>query len=255
MSLRIYTEPVEAFEEIKRDLKEMGIKVYPKTMQDKKIEGNEEYATMELQNYSYSILNADSKLVPEVSQPWAEAEFEERIQPRRDFSSDACCKCPIWGREEESPENCLIAINPGKAYQLRPEVWEEFLHNGRFAYTYNERLQFKDQLRKIIDHIKVDPDSRQLWLSIWNPSIDVDNIGGSQRVPCSLGYGFQVRNGKLNLHYVMRSADFATHFKNDVYLAMRMMEYVSQQTGYPVGDFVHTIFSLHIYLKDVQDVF
>ena len=53
----------------------------------------------------------------------------------------------------------------------------------------------------------------------------------------------------------MRSCDFSTHFANDVYLAIKLLEYVAELTGYEVGNFTHTIFSLHIYKKDLKGVF
>ena len=65
----------EGYEEIKRDLAEMGIIVKPKSMQDKVIEGIEKYTTKELQNYSYTIINAKSKEVTGVNQPWADKEL------------------------------------------------------------------------------------------------------------------------------------------------------------------------------------
>lgn len=231
--MRIYMNAEEAFEEIKRDLAEMGIWVRPKTMQDKIVEGDVNYETTELQNYCYTILNANSAHVPGVDQPWADAEFEERIH---------------------NPENGPF-INPGKAWKLRSEVWGEFMHNGKLGYTYNELIWNNDQFTKIVNRLKEDPDSRQLWISLWDPTRDPDLLGGVSRVPCSLGYGLQVRNGKLNLHYVMRSCDFSTHFSNDVYLAIKMLEYIAQLTNYPVGNFTHTLFSLHVYRKDLKNVF
>ena len=45
--MRLYVKAEEAFEEIKRDLAEMGIWVRPKTMQDNIIEGNSDYETKE----------------------------------------------------------------------------------------------------------------------------------------------------------------------------------------------------------------
>lgn len=233
----------EAQEEIKRDLAEMGIEVRPKTMQDKVIEGNEEYFTKELQNYSYTILDVKSNMITGVSQPWADAEFEERVYDP-------------WNRDEVgggtySPD----FVNPGTAWETRKEVWTEFMHDGRMAYTYNERFWNNDQLRKIIDRLKEDHDSRQLWLSVWDPCIDPDNLGGVSRVPCSLGYNFQFRDGKLNIHYVMRSCDFSTHFRNDVYLAIKLLEYVAKEAGLEVGNFTHSMFSLHVYKKDIEKVF
>ena len=231
--MRLYVKADEAFEEIKRDLAEMGIWVRPKTMQDKNIEGNPEYETTELQNYCYTILNAKSSEIPNVTQPWADAELQERIT---------------------KPENGQF-INPGEAWKLRENIWGEFFHNGKFGYSYNELIWNNDQFTKIVNRLKEDPDSRQLWISLWDPERDPDLLGGVSRVPCSLGYAFQVREGKLNMHYVMRSCDFSTHFANDVYLAIKLLEYVAELTGYEVGNFTHTIFSLHVYRKDLKEVF
>lgn len=240
--MRIYVNAEEMIEETKRDLAEMGIVVRPATMQDKYIKGNPDYETRELQNYSYCLLDAKSQDIPGVIQPWADAEFEERVTDP-------------WERDELGYPLHATYLNPGKAWELRKEVWTEYLHEGKMAYTYNELIWNNDQVTKIINRLKEDPDSRQLWISLWNPDKDPDFLGGISRVPCSLGYGLQVRDGKLNLHYVMRSCDFATHFRNDVYLAIKFLEWVAEKTGYPVGSFTHTIFSLHVYNKDIEGVF
>lgn len=236
--MRIYMDWAEAYEEIKRDLAEMGIEVKPKTMQDKNIEGNPDYETKELQNYCYTILNAKSDDVVGVIQPWADEEFKERIFDPYKF-------------DEDNPE----FINPGKAWETRSDVWTEYMHNGKMAYTYNERIWRNDQLTKISKRLKEDHDSRQLWLSIWDPNEDTDKLGGISRVPCSLGYNFQYRDGKLNIHYIMRSCDFNTHFINDVYLGIKLLEYVAKECGMEVGSFTHTMFSLHVYKKDIKNVF
>lgn len=240
--MRIYINAEEMIEETKRDLAEMGIVVRPATMQDKYIKGNPDYETRELQNYSYCLLDAKSQDIPGVIQPWADAEFLERV-------TDPFLRAPDGKLSEPH------FPNPGKAWELRKEVWTEYLHEGKMAYTYNELIWNNDQVTKVINRLKEDPDSRQLWISLWNPDKDPDFLGGVSRVPCSLGYGLQVRDGKLNLHYVMRSCDFATHFRNDVYLAIKFLEWVAEKTGYPVGSFTHTIFSLHVYNKDVEGVF
>lgn len=243
--MRIYMDATEMVEEVKRDLKEMGIDVFPKTMQDKIIEGNPDYFTKELQNYSYCLLNARSDDIPDVSQPWADEEFLERVTDP-------------WERDSRGVKIQPLAphfINPGQAWMLRQEIWTDYLHDGKMAYTYNELLWNNDQVTKVLSRLVRDSDSRQLWISLWDPTRDPDLLGGISRVPCSLGYGLQVRDGKLNLHYVMRSCDFATHFRNDVYLAIRFLEWAAGKTGYPVGNFTHTMFSLHVYAKDVQDVY
>jgi thymidylate synthase len=226
--MRFFTTFGQAINEITRDLAEMGLEVHPQTMQDKYVGDDPNYATKELQNYMYTVFNPLNSLGDlNVSQPWADLEFGERIAP--------------------------VVVNPGEAYKTRIEVWNEFLHDGKFAYTYNERL--RNQLWKFIHEIQGHPDSRQLYVSIWDPNTDPDKLGGGSRVPCSLGYLFQLRNGKLNMTYMMRSCDFITHLHNDAYLATRLMDYVAYHAGVEPGDFTHFIGSLHVYKKDVKGVF
>lgn len=225
--MRIYLTFKEALNEVKRDLAEMGVKVHPHTYQDKWVADNPDFATLELQNYIYTVLNPDPNDL-EPTQPWANVEFTERIS--------------------------RIPCNPGSAWRWRPEVWEEFLEeDGKFAYTYSERMHF--QTDKLIQEARVNPDSRQLFLSIWNPKIDAPRIGGQRRIPCSLGYLFQIREGRVNMTYLMRSCDFVTHLVNDIYLATKLLHYFAERIERPVGRFTHYIASLHIFQKDVKDVF
>jgi hypothetical protein len=49
------------------------------------------------------------------------------------------------------------------------------------------------------------------------------------RIPCTLGYWFVLRNGKLNMTYYIRSCDYVRHFRDDIYLAVRLQLWVLQQ--------------------------
>lgn len=230
--MRIYSNFTEALPEIKRDLVEMGIRCHPDTYQDKNVKGNPDFDTLELQNYIYTVVEPnENDLAP--TQPWADAEFNERV-------------LGIDG----------MPVNPGTAWKLRADVWEEFLDKKweTFAYTYSERLSLFNQVNRVIDRLLEDSDSRQLYISIWTPE-DTKNLGGLSRVPCSLGYQLQCRKERLNITYLQRSADFATHFVNDIYLAHLLQDFISRQSSIPVGTFTHWIGSLHIFHKDAQGVF
>lgn len=234
--MRIYNDCLELMTEVLREVSEMGVIVSPNSMQNKVVKGDTNYQTKEVINYSYCLLtrgkesalfNGDSHM-----KDWAKAEFSERIDPSG-------------------------MVNPGKAYLMRP-IWEQFLVDikgdggklfRRFDYSYNERIDPSIYLKKIIDEIRVNPDSRQLVLSIWDPT-DVLAIGGKRRVPCSITYQFLVRGNKLNIVYNQRSADVANHFGNDVWLAWQLMNYVANETGRELGYLYHNITSLHCYRKD-----
>lgn len=223
---RIFTNFKEAYEEVKRDLKEMGIVAHPHSYQDVDVSDKPEFKTYELQNYTYTV--TQPKLEDfSPNQPWADLEFNERV--------------------------CGHAINPGNAWKSRRKVWQSFLHDGEFAYTYAERLA--PQLEKFLDELRRNPESRQIFISIWDPEIDPDSLGGISRVPCSLGYLVQVRQGTLNLTYLMRSCDFATHFQNDAYLAVKLMNWLAERVGQKPGTFTHFIGSMHVFHKDVSEVF
>ena len=227
--MRIYQSFTEALSEIKRDISEMGIDVHTSTYQNKYIGSDPEMATKEVQNYIYTVIEPEGKdLNP--SQPWAEVEFAERI-------------ASSW-------------INPGEAYKLRPEVWDEFINppTGRFDYSYNERIGNCNQLEEIIYTLTCDPNSRQCFLSVWQPT-DANKLGGFGRIPCTLGYQFQIREGKLNITYLQRSADFATHFNNDLYLAWKLQKYIAERLNVPVGVYTHWIGSLHVFKRDIKGVF
>lgn len=229
--MRVYTKFGEALGEIKRDLAEMGMRIHTKTYQDKDISGNENFSTLELQNYIYTVTNPDlNDLSPTV--PWVYDEWGER-------------EAGIMGNP----------VNPGEAYKLREDLWKEFLESdGQFSYSYSERFSRHVQVARVIQRIKADADSRQLFISVWGDE-DIMDIGGAHRVPCTLGYLVQVRNGRLNLTYLQRSADFVTHFTNDIWLAHRLQVFIANHTNYLPGFYTHWIGSLHVYHKDVKDVF
>lgn len=240
--MRIYNNARELMSEMGRDLWEMGLLNAPKTYQNKVIEGNDEMVTKELICKQYcltSLPDPEMLFIYTKTQEWANEEFKERI-------SGEC-------------------INPGKAWEINPQMWEEFLvetANGRkFDYTYAERLNRKNGpydpdgtvLEEVINLLKADDNTRKAVLPIFTGS-DTQFYDGSCRIPCSMYYDFLIRDtgeGKqLNITYHQRSADFVGHFGDDVYLAWRLMEYVAEKVGVKPGYLFHTIDSLHSYKRD-----
>lgn len=221
--MRIYRTCLEAINDIGREFKKCSSEVWTQTMQNKDISGDESYKTKEIQAFSFAILDtSDKDKMPQVTKDWAEAEFAERIS----------------GKD----------INPGEAYLLRENVWREFLNgDDRFDYTYSERIGTQHQ--KAIHELLTRPETRQAIIQIHNREID-DKVMGKKRIPCSMFYQLMLRNGKLDLIYVMRSSDFATHFQNDIYLAIKMQEYVAKFTDYEPGKFIMFVSSLHCYKRD-----
>lgn len=238
--MRIFANCLEMHNEVKRDLHEMGTQVHPESMQDKDVSQDPMYRTIELSPYAFSIVDASDRdaLIRKLgfNLEWCHRDFVERISGLN-----------------ASP------VNPGEAHALRPE-WAEFLHDGKFAYTYSERLgqQVEESpgntisaLRRIIGELSARPNTRQAVLPIFRPS-DLDNLGGRKRVPCSLQYQFLIRSGKLQMVYNMRSSDFITHFAYDLWHAAELQELMCDALERQAGWLTFFTGSLHIYAKDAD---
>lgn len=247
--MRIFSNAYELMSEMGRELNSYGQTVKPKTYQNKVIEGNEDFITKEIICQQYcltSLPDPDWLFAYTHTQEWADAEFEERINRK--------------------------GLNPGKAWELNKDMWEQFLvidgetSENHFDYTYSCRINSvlclsestnnRSKLDGVIELLKNDPDTRKAIINIFT-TYDTLFCDGSRRIPCSMYYSFLVRQNskgesQLNICYHQRSSDFVQHFGDDVYLAWRLMEYIAKEVGIKPGYLYHTIDSLHSYKKDWQ---
>lgn len=253
--MRIYTDPVQAIRETERDLWEMGIDVHPQTMQDKDVGQDDDYKTKELQAYGFQLSGVEA--TETVIQRMAQYLYGIDTPEFHNVYSY------ILAEFRDRTEN--VQRNPGNAYKLRQGIWDEFLHNGKFAYTYSERIA--PQLEKIITELTLRPDTRQGIINIHTnicpldavpegdvviPSADWHNMGGSGRIPCSMYYQIICRKDRVDFIYTMRSCDFLTHFTVDIVLALMMQDYVATRLGLDHGTFTYFTGSLHAYQKDMK---
>jgi Thymidylate synthase len=252
--MRIFKDFTEARSEIARDLKEMGVSIENTSMQDKK----GIFPTLELQYYAYTVLHPEV-LDLDVTTDWCGAEWLDRL---RGIVGNPSSLGTAW--QTRSDEHMIWSdfleidgrpIQSNESYdsimEFRPELQSDPM---RLAYTYSERFAINDQVWRIIRELRKNPESRQLYVAMWDPHQDSGRLG-YQRVPCSLGWHFMLRDGRLNIRYKMRSCDFVTHWQNDVWLALKLLDYVCSKTGNHPGHFIQEIDSFHVYKKDVKDVF
>ncbi len=105
-----------------------------------------------------------------------------------------------------------------------------------------------DQIEKLIESLKNNPDSRRHIVSAWNPSF-IDDMA---LPPCHCLFQFYVADGKLSCQLYQRSADvfLGVPFNIASYAILTMM--IAQVCGYEVGDFVHTFGDVHIYSNHME---
>ncbi len=107
-----------------------------------------------------------------------------------------------------------------------------------------------DQILKLVEGIKCNPDSRRHIVSAWNVA-EVDSMA---LPPCHTMFQFYVAEGKLSCQLYQRSADIflGVPFNIASYALLTMM--VAQVCGLQPGDFVHTFGDAHIYSNHFEQV-
>lgn len=110
-----------------------------------------------------------------------------------------------------------------------------------------------DQLRDVVEQIKLNPHSRRLIVSAWNPA-DIEEMAKAGLPPCHCLYQFFVANNKLSCQLYQRSCDtfLGVPFNIASYALLTMM--IAQVTGLEPGEFVWTGGDVHLYSNHFDQV-
>lgn len=177
--------------------------------------------------------------------PWAEDHFQERVSG--------------------------APLNPPPSHSWWPFAQKdnsEHTADGKFSHTYPERIwpkfaeslgirtgirfEFGD-LEDLIELLRQRPATRQAFLPIWFPEDGTASLMG-ERVPCTIGYHFLIRDGQLKIVYYIRSCDFYRHFRDDVYMAGRLAQWVGDKIGVGSAYLVMHISSMHIFAAEKEKI-
>lgn len=107
-----------------------------------------------------------------------------------------------------------------------------------------------DQIARVIDQIKTNPDSRRLIVNAWN----VGEITEMALPPCHMFFQFYVNNNKLSCQLYQRSGDMFLGVPFNIASYSLLTHMVAQVCGLDVGEFVHTLGDIHIYSNHVEQV-
>lgn len=184
--------------------------------------------------------------------PWAEDHFRERIggEPLNPSPSEAWWPFARKNNAEHKDEQEKFSHTyperfwPRHANYPHPE-------RTRTATRWGIRFPYGDfiDLLRVLKH---NPRSRQAYLPIWFPE-DLTAARQGLRVPCSMGYHFIYCDecGALDCVYTMRSCDLVRFYRDDIYMAGRLLQHVASGVGMEVGTLVVNIDNLHCFPGDI----
>jgi len=107
-----------------------------------------------------------------------------------------------------------------------------------------------DQIQRVVDEIRRNPDSRRLVVSAWNPA----DIPRMALAPCHALFQFYVADGRLSCQLYQRSADLFLGVPFNIPSYALLTHMIAQQTDLAVGDLVWTGGDCHVYDNHLEQV-
>jgi len=107
-----------------------------------------------------------------------------------------------------------------------------------------------DQIKDVIEQIKVNPNSRRLIVSAWSPEF----VPSMALPPCHTMFQFYVLDGKLSCQLYQRSGDIFLGIPFNIASYALLTHLIAHECGLEVGEFIHTLGDAHIYLNHIDQV-
>ena len=269
--IKIYSGFPEAISELTERVRARSTVIHTEKWQGMEIKSRPEAEMRELLFPAFQVLipTTDLKILAEQIQPnlpWADQHFETERVCGQPLNPGETWKTWPWGNSADKfrSEGEQFSHSYAERYWpkyagvtekgvLPPTLGDLVPHQGtRYAYG---------DLQDVLNLLIAQPFTRQAYIPIFFPE-DTGAIHGG-RIPCSTGYHLILRGGALHIVYQLRSCDFFRHFRDDVYLTVRLLLWFLErlqnkspewETVRP-GVFTMLISSLHLFTNDYRTLF
>ena len=137
------------------------------------------------------------------------------------------------------------------------KIWDDWAdQNGELGPVYGHQWRAWpardggeiDQIARLVDGLRQNPDSRRHLVSAWNPA-DLDRMA---LPPCHALFQFYVARGELSCQLYQRSADVFLGVPFNIASYSLLCAMIAQVTGLRPGEFVHTFGDVHLYLNHLD---
>ena len=137
-------------------------------------------------------------------------------------------------------------------YGKIPEIWRHMAdEDGNVNSNYGWQWQRNKQLAKVIDMLRINPDTRQAAVSIY----DAKEISAYKHdTPCTYAVQFTIIDNKLNMCVTMRSNDLWYGFCNDQYCFSRLQLMIADELKIKIGTYYHFAHNLHLYNNIIEKI-
>ncbi len=136
-------------------------------------------------------------------------------------------------------------------------IWDEWAdENGELGPVYGKQWRrwqtadgrSVDQISRLIEGIRRNPDSRRHLVTAWNPG----EVDGMALPPCHALFQFYVANGRLSCQLYQRSADIFLGVPFNIASYALLTHMIAQVCELEPGDFIWTGGDCHLYLNHLE---
>ncbi len=160
-----------------------------------------------------------------------------------------------YGNDIEKKAAMLAEDDLGLIYGVQ---WRDFSDPHRpeeIQYLEGQNVEFSkrpvkgvDQLKKIIETLKTNPNDRRMICSAWNP-MALDQMA---LPPCHLLWQVTVIDGKLNLAWYQRSVDVPLGLPFNIASYGLLLHLLAKEAGLKEGRLIGFLMDTHIYVNQVD---
>jgi len=185
--------------------------------------------------------------------------FIKGIRSKKWFQDRGCTIWDEWcnpkkvayGNDVESKAKMKAEDDLGLIYGVQ---WRDFktpdahLIKTPGAYLISGPLRGVDQLKKIVDTLKKNPNDRRMICSAWNPTA-LDQMA---LPPCHLLWQVTVIDGKLNLAWYQRSVDVPLGLPFNIASYATLLHLLAKEAGLKEGRLIGFLMDTHIYVNQID---
>jgi len=161
---------------------------------------------------------------------------------------DGWCSPDIvpYGNDEETKKKMEEERELGPIYGFQ---WRHF--GGEYtSYDKEPNTPGIDQIKKVIETLKKDPNDRRMIVMAWNPLA----LHRMALPPCHYGFQVTVIGDELNLLWNQRSVDSVLGLPFNIASYALMLHLLAKESGFKEGRLVGFLADTHIYVNHLEGI-
>lgn len=149
-----------------------------------------------------------------------------------------------YGHSSDAKERMTTESDLGPIYGFQWRHYNAMYLDEHTDYTH----QGVDQLKKVVDMLKSNPNDRRMIVMAWNPI----QIADMALPPCHYGFQVTVINGALNLLWNQRSVDVMLGLPFNIASYALLLHLLAKEAKLKEGKLVGFLADVHIYENHLE---